>query len=172
MSSGTVVLLPPAVPSEDDGFDAPLVDNRRELAAELMAYGINVYLVPQAPEPGETLDARTATAHWVAHNAVTLTAERPNKPILLVATGSAGAMMPAVGFSQKASRRPVSGYVVIDGVLPKAGAADWPDAPVTYVRTTADPAAMAAAREAGLRGWTVETVSSPATAIREIAVQL
>jgi len=137
-----------------------------------MAYGINVYLVPDAPAPDETLDARTAIAHWVAHNAITLTAEQPNKPILLVASGTAGAMMPAVGFSQKASRRPVSGYVVIDGVLPKPGAADWPDAPVTYVRTTSDPGALAAAREAELRGWTVETVSSPATVIREIASQL
>jgi hypothetical protein len=147
-------------------------DDRRELAAELMAYGINVYLVPDAPDPGEDLDARTATAHWVAHNAITLTAEQPTKPILLVASGAAGAMMPAVGFSQKASRRPVSGYVVIDGVLPKPGAADWPDAPVTYVRTTSDSGAIAAAREAALRGWTVETVSSPATAIREITNQL
>jgi len=137
-----------------------------------MAYGINVYLVPDAPEPGETLDARTSMAHWVAHNAVTLTAEQPTKPILLVAFGAAGAMMPAVGFSQKASRRPVSGYVVIDGALPKPGAADWPDAPVTYVRTTSDAGALTAAREAVLRGWTVETVSSPATAIREITSEL
>lgn len=176
MSSGTIVLLPPAVPSQDNaaanGTTKTPGDDRRELAAELMAYGLNVFLVPAAPEPGEFLDPRTATAHWVAHNAVTLTAEQPTKPILLVASGEAGAMMPAVGFSQKASRRPVSGYVVINGLLPKPGAADWPDAPVTYVRTSDDAVAVAAAREAELRGWTVETVTSPATAIREIASQL
>jgi hypothetical protein len=176
VSSGTVVLLPPAVPSRNNsaanGATAPPRDDRRELAAELMAYGLNVFLVPGAPEPGESLDERTATAHWVAHNAITLTAEQPTKPILLVASGDAGAMMPAVGFSQKASRRPVSGYVVINGLLPKPGAADWPDAPVTYVRTSGDAVTVAAAREAELRGWTVETVSSPATAIREITSQL
>ncbi len=177
MSHGTVVLLPPALASQADAAAAngaltPSDSSRRELAAELMAYGINVFVVPEAPDPGETLDSRTATAHWVAHNAVTLTAEQPEKPILLVASGAAGAMMPAVGFSQKASRRPVSGYVVVDGVLPKAGAADWPDAPVTYVRTTTDKHAVAAARDAGLRGWTVETTRTPGDVVRHITNEL
>lgn len=143
-------------------------NTRRELAAELLAYGVTVFVVPDATSIDEPLDQRSATAHWVAHNAITLTAAQPEKPVLLVAQGAAGALMPAVGFSQKASRRPVSGYVVIDGALPKPGAADWPDAPVTYVQTTSDGATKDAAHQAQLRGWTVEKTQNAADVIRAI----
>ena len=45
---------------------------------------------------------------------------------MLVAFGAAGQLLAALGFSQKASRRPVASYVVVDGSIPKPGAADWP----------------------------------------------
>lgn len=163
---GTVVLLPPA---ELPGQALPRWSNRRELAAELMAYGVKVLLLPEAPPVEEGIDLRTATAHWVAHNAMTLTAAHPEKPVLLVASGTAGSLLPALGFSQKASRRPVAGYVVVDGVLPKAGAADWPDAPVTYIETGAGgDSTREAAREAELRGWTVEKDPDTAAVIRAL----
>ncbi len=169
---GTVVLLPPA---QLPGAWDEAWPTRRELAAELMAYGVNVYVVPQAPPVDQGLDLRTATAHWVAHNAMALTADQPERPILLVAFGAAGALMQALGFSQKASRRPVAGYVVVDGALPKAGAGDWPDAPITYISTsTADDLAATAQaardtlHQAELRGWTTAATTDPGIVIRNM----
>lgn len=133
-----------------------------------MAYGLNVYIVPEAPPADPDLDLKTATAHWIAHNAMTLTAAQPERPVLLVANGPAGSLLRALGFSQKASRRPVSGYIVVDGDLPKAGSADWPDAPVTYVVTDEGRKSSTIednAHQAALRGWTVEKTDA-ASAIR------
>lgn len=165
---GTVVLLPNAA-LPGDAADAPSSNpagKRREIAADLMAHGINVYVVPDAPK-SDGDDLRTATAHWIAHNAITLTAAQPEKPIMLVAFGTAGQLLAALGFSQKASRRPVASYVVVDGPIPKPGAADWPDAPVTYVGTdTAETPGEA--RQAELRGWTVEKSSDIAATLRTI----
>lgn len=156
----------------------------RSIAGGLVGYGVNTYVVPP-PAPAEPgLDLKTATAHWVAHIALNLTQAQPTKPILLVAHGVAGQLLPAIGFAQKASRRPVAGYVVVDGDLPKVGAADWPDAPVSYIRTTDGAAAAEAAaktlpvagqeqpqdpaRVAELRGWTVYDDADPVEVLREI----
>lgn len=164
---GTVVLLPNAhLPG--DAADPPSSDpaaERREIAADLMAHGIKVYLVPDAPADDET-DLRTATAHWVAHNAMALTAAQPEKPIMLVGFGAAGQLLAALGFSQRASRRPVASYIVVDGSIPKPGATDWPDAPVTYIRTT--PELSAAGKQAELRGWSVEQSGDIAATLRGI----
>ncbi|MDA8436049.1 MAG: hypothetical protein M0Z98_08700, partial [Actinomycetales bacterium] len=65
---------------------------------------------------------------------------------------------PAVGFSQRAARRAVSGYVLVDAAVPPAESrgGDWPDAPVHYVASpAADPLEVNQAR---LRGWTVHEV--------------
>lgn len=168
MTIGTVVLLPNAqLPG--DAADAPASDpagERREIAADLMAHGVNVYVVPNPPESDAT-DLPTATAHWVAHNAMTLTAAQPQKPIMLVAFGAAGQLLAALGFSQKASRRPVASYVVVDGSIPKPGSADWPDAPVSYL-CTGQVTDGGHARQAELRGWTVERSTDVAASLRAI----
>lgn len=168
MPTGTVVFLPPAaLPATEP---PAVAYDRRAIAAELMAYGINAYIVPDAPATDPDLDFKTATAHWIAHNAMTLTAAQPERPVLLVAQGVAGSLLRALGFSQKASRRPVSGYIVIDGDIPKAGGGDWPDAPVTYVATAEGqtiPAIADNAHQAELRGWTVEKTDA-AAAIRTL----
>lgn len=81
---------------------------------------------------------------------------------MLVVYGGAGRMLAAIGFSQRASRRRVLGYVFVDAELPKAGVADWPDAPVTYI----------GAREAvvaGLRGWDVLPGDDVAAELRSVA---
>ena len=168
MTIGTVVLLPKAQLPDDSagGTASDPAAERREIAADLMAHGVNVYVVPDAPA-ADGLDLRTATAHWVAHNAMTLTAAQPEKPLMLVAFGGAGQLLAALGFSQKASRRPVASYVVVDGTIPKAGSADWPDAPVSYISSSTEPPA-GAAREAELRGWTVEQSPDVAATLRTI----
>ena len=82
--------------------------------------------------------------------------------MLLVLGGESGAMAAAMGFSQKAARRAVSGYVLVDAVVPPAEsrAGDWPDAPVHYVASpAADPLE---ANQARLRGWTVHEVADAA----------
>ena len=166
MTIGTVVLLPRADLPGDSAEDRDPTMERREIAADLLAHGIKVYVVPDTPA-SEGDDLRHATAHWVAHNAMTLTAAQPEKPIMLVAFGAAGQLLAALGFSQKASRRPVASYVVVDGSIPKPGAADWPDAPVTYIATP-DAASSESARQAELRGWTVEQTDDVAVALRTV----
>ncbi len=177
---GTIVLLPAAeLPLTDEiggasrssniADEIRLANLRRELAAELLTYGVSVLLIPAAEPTGDGLDYKTATAHWIAHNAASITAALPEQPILLVALGPSGALLPALGFSSRASRRRVAGYVVIDGDLPKMGTPDWPDAPVTVVTTTAASAAtVAEAATAKLRGWTVEPDADPGAVLRAL----
>lgn len=161
MSTATVVLCPPlpgSWPPYDaaDVVDAVLDDPR---AAGLRAMSLDV----PDPEPGD--DARTARAHWVAHLAIGLATRSAQAPVLLVLGGDSGAMAAAVGFSQRAARRAVSGYVLVDAAVPPAESrgGDWPDAPVSYVASpAADPLEVNQAR---LRGWTVHEVpdAAPAT---------
>jgi hypothetical protein len=112
-------------------------------------------------------DAPTLRAHWVGHLAVALTASGASEPLLLVLDGAAGALAPALGFAQKAARRSVGGYVLVDAALPSADArtADWPDAPVHYV---ASPAAHPLdVNQARLRGWHVHEI--PSVSARHVA---
>lgn len=125
----TVVICPSA-----DGEATP------EWAASLAAKRRDVTLVPPA-----------VGVFWVAHTAMAL--RELQQPIVLVAYGAATALVPTVGFAARASRRPVSAYVLVDGPLPSAEhrTTDWPDAPVTCV-CDAD---SDMARQAQLRGWQV-----------------
>ncbi len=152
--SELLIALLPALPAETWSW--------REVAAEVSAYGHNVRIVPAMPDSGVTGDLDLAGA-YVAHCALDLAHPSYRPPALLVAPMGAGRMLPALGFSQKASRRRIVGYVLVDAELPKAGVTDWPDAPVTYVGTHESALAQ-------LRGWDV-TDNSPADAIREIATR-
>lgn len=91
-------------------------------------------------------------------------------PLLLVLTGPAAAQAPQLGFAQRSARRSVGGYVLVDPVLPRPGAAsDWPDAPVTVVITAAaDDDIRSAALGARLRGWEV-LEGDPSALIADIA---
>jgi len=78
--------------------------------------------------------------------------------VMLVLAGSSGTVTAALGFSQRASRRAVSRYVLVDAAVPPADdrSGDWPDAPVHYVASpAADPLEVNQAR---LRGWDVVEV--------------
>jgi hypothetical protein len=110
-----------------------------------------------AGQPGD--DERTVRAHWVAYVSVQLSTSSTRGPVLLVLGGRSGALAPALGFSQRAARRQVAGYVLVDADLPAADSevGDWPDAPVAYVASpAAAPAAIAHAR---LRRWRLVEVS-------------
>lgn len=166
--NGTVVLLPPMSTSANP---TPRWPARAEIAAELAAYSVPIYL-PSVPKLIDAAtDERSAVTHWVAHIAVEITSVLPQPPLLLVATGAAGSHLPALGFSQRASRHPVMGYVLVDADFPRVAGrtVDWPDAPVDVVTTpAAGPAALAAARLAELRGWTVHPNRDPAAVLRAL----
>lgn len=139
---------------------AELVGSSRELVGSSGEAGRPTVTVVDIPagEPGD--DERTVRAHWVAYVAVQLSTSSTRGPVLLVLSGRSGALAPALGFSQRAARRQVAGYVLVDADFPAADSAvgDWPDAPVVYV---ASPAAAAATIDhARLRGWRLVEVSN------------
>jgi hypothetical protein len=147
MTSVTVILCPSLDPGAPDG-------PRRELAGVLAGWGIPVLIPHMQPrEDAQGADERMGIAAWVADQAIAITAAQVEGPLILVSSGEANRAVPALGFSQRASRRNVVAYVLVDGPLPdpsRAGA-DWPDAPVVHVTSPgADGAPAAAAR---LRGW-------------------
>jgi hypothetical protein len=149
-----IALLPP-VPGEDCSW--------REVAAELAAYHHPVLIVPDLTP--QSIDGELDLAGaYVAHCALELAAVPNRPPVLLVARGGAGRMLAALGFSQKASRRRVVGYVLVDGDLPRPGVQDWPDAPVTYI-------GAAQADLAALRGWEVLGGADLAADVRSVATQ-
>jgi hypothetical protein len=153
------LVLCPALPGHEPTYDPTAVADELLLADP----GVAV-VVPVVPDglPGD--DARTTRAHWVAHLAIALTAAQVSTPLVLVVSGSAGATVPALGLSQRASRRSVVGYVLLDAAMPTSdGVEDWPDAPVHVVASPyAEPLEVNQAR---LRGWTVHEVADlePAT---------
>ncbi len=161
MSTATIVVCPP-LPGSPASYDpADVVD---ALLDDPRTAGLRT-LSLDVPDPDSADDARTVRAHWVAHLAIGLVTSGAKAPVLLVLGGASGAMAAAVGFSQKAARRAVSGYVLVDAVVPAADARidDWPDAPVHYLASpAADPLE---ANQARLRGWSVHEVddAGPAT---------
>ena len=143
------MICPPA-PGEVSEFD------HAELAPAIgslpQSLGVKVLTVPSVDYQA-TDDLRTQRAHWVATLAVAMSTSGLSAPVALVLFGSAGALAPAVGFSQRASRRAVSGYVLVDADVPTIGGAheDWPDAPVVYLYSAA--AHELNVNQARLRGW-------------------
>jgi hypothetical protein len=153
MSPGITIALLPPVPGEDWP--------RREVAAELAAYNHRVRIVPDLGESTVDGDLDLAGA-WVAHCALELATDPGRPPVLLVAHGTAGRMLAALGFAQKASRRRVVGYVIVEGELPRQGVQDWPDAPVTYIGEQES-------HLADLRGWDVLPADDLASRLRAVA---
>lgn len=145
----TVALCPDL--TEPDGYD------RDALAVALAAVGMAA-VAPVVPSAEPADDERTRRAHWVAHLAVGLGAAQVRAPLLPVLPGRAGALAPAFGLSQRAARRSVAGYVLLDADCPASDSIvdNWPDAPIVYLASPAAPGpALAQAR---LRGWALVPV--------------
>lgn len=169
MSIATVVLCPP-LPSALPAYDAPgtadvLLDDARLADVRVMSPDV------EPADPGD--DERTARAHWVGQLALAVAVGGAAAPVLLVLDGTAGAMAPALGFAQKAARRAVAGYVLVDAATPPAETrgGDWPDAPVWYLASpAADPLEV---NQAALRGWTVlELADAGPTTVGEAVAAL
>ncbi|RCV51367.1 hypothetical protein [Marinitenerispora sediminis] len=60
-------------------------------------------------------------ARYVARAALEITRADPAAPVLLVAAGSAGPLLPAIGAAQRAAHRRVAGYLLADALLPQPG---------------------------------------------------
>lgn len=56
--------------------------------------------------------------HYVAAAAVQIAAAEPSTPPVLVAHSGAGYLLPQLGFTQRAARRTVGGYVFLDAGIP------------------------------------------------------
>ena len=61
-------------------------------------------------------------ATYVARAAQQIGRAAPAAPLVLVGHSGAGPLLPQVGESQRAARRPVAAYVFLDATLPRAGA--------------------------------------------------
>ena len=111
-----------------------------------------------------------ADTDWTARTALAIQERSPEAPLLLVIAGPWAQHAPALGFAQRAARRAVHGYVLVDPRLPTPGQ-DWPDAPVVVVVTPgAHDDTRTGALGARLRGW--EVIEAPAApAIVEIAAR-
>lgn len=58
---------------------------------------------------------------WVAGAARPLHAAELPQPMVLVAHGTAGPLLPALARTQRAARRQIAGYVFVDSALPRQG---------------------------------------------------
>jgi hypothetical protein len=155
------------------------------LPETLRAQGARV-VVPEVVVP-ETQDVGGAphSGRYVAAAALAIAAAAPAAPLVLVAHGAAGALLPSLGAAQRAAHRRVGGYVFVDAELPGPSELrqDWPDAPCGYLRTAperdGDPGEAPrdlGARQARMRGWPVAELdqghaddpAGAAVALREV----
>jgi hypothetical protein len=85
------------------------------VAAELSATGHHVVAPEVLPSPPPY------AVGWIAGAARPLHAAEPPSPLVLVCHGTAGPLLPALGRTQRAARRPIGGYVFVDATLPRQG---------------------------------------------------
>ena len=90
---------------------------------------------------------------------------QPESPLVVVAHGSACAVLPAIALAQRAAHRRVDAYVVVEPHAP-ASTDTWPDAPVLAVTNDDHTARLAA-----LRGWTT-TNDDAVTAILRVVDEM
>lgn len=117
-----------------------------------------------------SVGSELAENQWIA--AVALGIARSGaafEGVHLVALGAAANRLPALAFAQRAARRPVLSYVCVDAV-PTGQFVDWPDAPVTLIKT--NPLLLAeVSNGARLRGWS-QVQSSAAGLVAAVAAAI
>lgn len=105
MTPGTLVLL-----------HSPLTTASAwgSLSAALGAYHV---VVPEITDD----DRPPYAARYVARAALEITAAGARPPLVLVAHGDAGPLVPPIAAAQRAAHRLVGGYVFLDARLPGSG---------------------------------------------------
>ncbi|TDE27664.1 hypothetical protein [Actinomadura sp. 6K520] len=168
MTPGTLVLLHAPDAGAKSWGDLPEM---------LRSYGLDVV----APDVADT------GPRYIARASLIIAATDPVAPLVLVAHGAAGPLLPGISLAQRAAHRPVGGYLFVDADLPRPlhlhgeGSPhdelpmppDWPEAPCGYLRTHPGRAASAkhdeALREARLRGWPVTEHEPPAAVAQSLS---
>ncbi len=167
MTPGTLILL-----------HSPLTDASAwgALPAALADHHV---VVPEVADD----DRPPYAGRYVARAALEIAAAGVRPPLVLVAHGDAGPLLPAIGAAQRAAHRLVGAYVFVDARLPGPGTArpyaegevpagvtvrqrsadffseeppmaqDWPDAPCAYLVTSGRHRDQE--RQARMRGWEV-----------------
>ncbi|MBB6174629.1 hypothetical protein HNR23_004689 [Nocardiopsis mwathae] len=79
-------------------------------------------------------------ARYIARAALEIAAADPEAPLLLVAEGAAGPLVPQVAAAQRAAHRPVAAYVLLDAWLPQPGSPTRAELVAAQLRAD-DPAA-------------------------------
>lgn len=144
MLPGTVVLVPGPV-DPPDWWAGP--------AGDLAAAGYHVMA------PRVAVSDPPYSVSWIAGAARPLHASDVPTPILLVAHGTAGPLLPALARTQRAARRHVGGYVFVDAALPRPGGQSHLD-----LLRAADPAAADQVHDALHRGTALSQVAHPLAA--------
>ncbi|MFC4563688.1 hypothetical protein ACFO4E_17630 [Nocardiopsis mangrovi] len=88
------------------------------LPGDLRALGAHV-TVPEITDD----DRPPYAARYIARASLEIAEHAPGGPLLLVAAGAAGPLLPGIGAARRAAHRPPAGYVLIDALLPQPGAA-------------------------------------------------
>jgi hypothetical protein len=164
VTPGTVVLLHAPGATAASWGDLPEM---------LRSYGLDV-VAPDVPD--------ATGPRYIARVSLTITATDPVVPLVLVAHGAAGPLLPGVSLAQRAAHRPIAGFVFVDADLPRRGAhdhaapedtlptaPDWPEAPCGYLRTHSDHTHAEARREAQLRGWRTTDHAPPTTVAQSLS---
>lgn len=103
-----------------------------------------------------------ADAPLAARVCAEITRLAPVPPLIIVAVGDLATLLPAVALAQRAARRQVLGYVLIDPDYPPVSEG-WPDARVHVLGSRGVDL-----RTAELRGW--ET--GPVTGLRDLLAEI
>ena len=126
----------------------------------------NVMVLGDAPDLAELEVTRVLPPAGEAPLAARVCAEitrlTPTPPLVIVAVGDLAALLPAVALAQRAARRQVLAYVLIDPEFPAVSDA-WPDARIYVLGSPGVDL-----RTAELRGW--ET--GPVTGLRDLILKI
>mgnify|MGYP001377035566 CR=1 FL=1 len=141
-----------------------------DLPETLRLHGLDV-VTPDVPD--------SSGPRYVARASLVISATAPAAPLVLVAYGGAGPLLPGVSVAQRAAHRRIGGYVFMDAGLPRMGPGhalahrhdhgapeghgpvepsvpmppDWPEAPCGYLRTASPaPARGGASGRPGIPG--------------------
>ncbi len=126
----------------------------------------NVMVLGDAPGLNDLAATRVLPPAGEAPLAARVCAEitrlAPTPPLVIVAVGNLAPLLPAVALAQRAARRQVLAYVLIDPEYPAVSDA-WPDA---RVHVLGSPGVDL--RTAELRGWEI----GPVTILRDLILEI
>ncbi len=126
----------------------------------------DVMVLGDAPDFGglkvTQVTAPAGEAPLAARVCAEITRLAPTPPLIVIAVGDQAVLLPAVALAQRAARRQVLAYVLIDPEYP-AVSEGWPDARVHVLGSSG-----VELRTAELRGW--ET--GPVTGLRDLIAEI